>query len=86
MGSVIAATNHGYPSGYVATGCLARVVSRIISGAPLKAPSDSRFANYRPHSQHEEGPQLDTVIEEVPLNSCVRHPETIANRDRVMHH
>jgi ADP-ribosylglycohydrolase len=54
MGCEIAATTHGHPTGYLAAGCLAYIVHRIIDGASLRDAIDGAGQLLSSKPGHEE--------------------------------
>lgn len=77
-GCTIAALTHGHPSGYLAAGCLASVVSSIMEGASLDEAVDHASEYLSEHTGHEEC--LEALGRAVSLAgdpSRPRSPETI---------
>jgi len=53
-GCEFAAITHGHPSGYLAAGCLAAIISEIVAGATLREALDGALGILATKPKHEE--------------------------------
>lgn len=78
LGCDIAALTHGHPSGYLAAGALAEIISRICDGDPLDAALDSADRRLQARPRHEETLDALRGARALAASGAPPSPEVIA--------
>jgi ADP-ribosylglycohydrolase len=77
MGCEVAAITHGHPTGYLAAGTLAAIISMIVSGGPLKDSVLQSLGILRTKRNHEEALQVCERALEMVQKAGQPSPEKI---------